>query len=277
MTLRFLVSAFLVFNLAFASVAQGACPNPPVLDDPMSTVTGGPFSDCGMGLVGLRSPSPTALPHGFGDNGALDGSSICHLPFTVQNWWVNQGQPDIPDIRITDSDRLIHNSATFPGDVIFYGQRIEWVNQPGVGSIVGNYVCAPGASDIEVDGVCICGGTDSDGDQVADFLDNCTDIPNGPNDHVSPQMDFDNDGYGNACDFDYDNGSVGNGACTTADFSVFFDEFNNVTTTLYGDHDANGDVTTADFVLFNDCFQNQSTHPVEGPSGLSCAGTQPCP
>lgn len=34
---------------------------------------------------------------------------------------------------------------------------MKWINEPGVGSITGDYICAVGANDIEVDGECICG------------------------------------------------------------------------------------------------------------------------
>ena len=46
--------------------------------------------------------------------------------------------------------------------------------------------------------------TDTDGDGVGDYMDNCMDTPN------EYQEDTDNDGYGNICDGDLDNdGGVG--------------------------------------------------------------------
>ena len=135
---------------------MSACPEAPKLAEPRIVVEGGPFTDCGMGPVGLRAPFPTMLPHGFGDRGYLNGTELCIQPFTPQSWWVGNGQPDLPDVKIPDSDRVIHNSAVFEGDVIFTGERVQWKSQPGFGAVKGEYRCAPGAKNIEVDGVCLC-------------------------------------------------------------------------------------------------------------------------
>jgi hypothetical protein len=43
---------------------------------------------------------------------------------------------------------------------------------------------------------------DLDLDLVDDAFDNCSQVPNGPND-LSNQVDTDNDGFGNACDCDF--------------------------------------------------------------------------
>lgn len=110
---------------------------------------------------------------------------------------------------------------------------------------------------------------DTDSDLVPDAYDNCTTIANGPNE-TSNQIDTNQDGYGNACDPDYDN----NGATTTTDFTVFFDAFTLVTPDIDTDHDGNGATTTTDFTTFLAFFQNGNAAP--GPSGLACAGTIPC-
>ncbi len=138
------------------------CEDQPITADPMIIVGNGPFFDCGMGPTGLRAPSPTALPHAFGDWPAtteLDDTITCFLDFTPQGWWDNPWPFSLPDIPIANNDRIIHNSAdgsSWTGDVVFYGQRVKWINEPGVGSITGEYICAPGADMIEVDGECIC-------------------------------------------------------------------------------------------------------------------------
>lgn len=110
--------------------------------------------------------------------------------------------------------------------------------------------------------------TDTDSDLVPDAFDNCSTIVNGPNQN-SNQVDSNQDGFGNACDPDYDN----NGATTTADFSIFFAAFTG-TPDPDTDHDGNGATTTADFTTFLAYFQNGQAGP--GPSGLACAGTIPC-
>mgnify|MGYP003574702203 CR=1 FL=1 len=107
---------------------------------------------------------------------------------------------------------------------------------------------------------------DLDNDFVPDAFDNCLEIPNGPNE-VSNQVDTDVDGYGNACDGDYDNSLT----VDTSDYATGF------LPTLAGpgtltDHDGNGIVTVTDFSV----FLRQFSSGAPGPSGLACAGTIPC-
>ena len=60
-------------------------------------------------------------------------------------------------------------------------------------------------------------GADTDLDGVPDDVDNCTLHPNGPllgpidvsNPYYVPQLDSDEDGYGNACDWDFNNDGAG--------------------------------------------------------------------
>ncbi len=67
----------------------------------------------------------------------------------------------------------------------------------------------------------ILSGQDTDEDSVPDILDNCTLVPNGPNEVIPSQLDVDMDGYGNACDPDFDN----NGVVDSNDASVLFAAF----------------------------------------------------
>jgi hypothetical protein len=107
---------------------------------------------------------------------------------------------------------------------------------------------------------------DDDADGVADAEDNCLGIAN------ADQTDSDLDGFGNACDADYNgDGSVGLG-----DFGIF--------TAAYGatssddhydarvDHNADGNIGLLDFGVFSQRWGNPP-----GPSGLACAGSVPCP
>lgn len=106
--------------------------------------------------------------------------------------------------------------------------------------------------------------SDSDGDLVPDAFDNCRDDANGPA-QTSNQVDTDTDGYGNACDADYDNDF----AVTAGDFGIFLGTFGG--TGDLTDHDGDGSITPADFAVFLGQFPG-----APGTSGLACAGTVPC-
>jgi len=108
--------------------------------------------------------------------------------------------------------------------------------------------------------------TDGDSDLVPDQFDNCDQIPNGPNEAPKNQRDTDVDGYGNACDPDYDQ----NNAVTPTDFAVFLADFGSTGTDLT-DHDGNGATTVTDFSVFLTYFGVS-----QGSSGLACAGTPGC-
>jgi len=109
--------------------------------------------------------------------------------------------------------------------------------------------------------------SDNDADLRPGECDNCVAIKNGRNE-MSNQIDSDSDGYGNACDSDYNNDL----ATTTLDFPIFLDAFTGGPTTVT-DHNGDGATTTLDFSLFLADFQGLNP---PGPSGLVCAGTIPC-
>ena len=112
---------------------------------------------------------------------------------------------------------------------------------------------------------------DGDSDLVPDQFDNCSTVANGPN-QGSNQVDSDQDGYGNACDADYD--QDGAELVNVPDFSVFLAAFTGGPTTVT-DHNGDGFTTVADFSTFLAAFQ--SGVPQVGPSGLACAGVStPC-
>jgi len=114
--------------------------------------------------------------------------------------------------------------------------------------------------------------TDGDSDLVPDAFDNCSALANGPAEG-SNQVDADVDGYGNACDADYDQDATQ--AVNTLDFSIFLSAFTGGSPTTVTDHDGDGSTTTIDFSTFLAAFQ--SAAPQVGPSGLACAGvTTPC-
>jgi hypothetical protein len=110
---------------------------------------------------------------------------------------------------------------------------------------------------------------DADSDLVPDGFDNCSARANGPND-PSNQVDADQDGYGNACDSDYND----DGSTTTLDFPTFLDAFTGAVPDAQTDHNGDGATTTLDFTRFLNDFTGLAS---PGPSGLGCAGHSPNP
>ncbi|MFB3104465.1 MAG: thrombospondin type 3 repeat-containing protein, partial [Pseudomonadales bacterium] len=118
------------------------------------------------------------------------------------------------------------------------------------------------------------GTGDTDGDHVINSEDNCTLHRNGIVD-ASNQIDADTDGFGNACDADYNN----DGITDQDDFDAFSDAFGlTIGDPQYDPEiDSNGDdvIGAADFGIFTQLFGQGA-----GPSGLMCAvnsqGKDPC-
>lgn len=96
---------------------------------------------------------------------------------------------------------------------------------------------------------------DTDGDLISDSQDNCTLVQN------PDQRDSNGDGFGNACDFDYDN------SCST-NFADYAQLRNNFQSTSAPDQDSNGDgvVNFLDISAFQGAFLQ-----APGPSGVSTA------
>ena len=86
----------------------------------------------------------------------------------------------------------------------------------------------------------------SDGDGIPDDVDNCPFVPNGPGE-LSNQVDTDMDGYGNACDPDYNN----DGFYTTADFPSILIVMEGPLegSDLVFDHDGDGVVSLGDHAI----------------------------
>ncbi len=113
--------------------------------------------------------------------------------------------------------------------------------------------------------------SDGDADGVPDECDNCSALPNG-RDQIPGQLDTDADGYGNACDADYNQ----DGYTTTLDFALFLSAFTGQTPNPDTDQNGDGQTTTLDFPLYLDAFRG--VIPAAGPSGYACAGISvPCP
>lgn len=100
---------------------------------------------------------------------------------------------------------------------------------------------------------------DTDGDGILDVGDDCTLVSN------PTQLDADHDGFGNACDPDFDENGVVNFGDLARMKSVFFG--NDPVVDLNGDNVVN----FADLAILKKSFFKPP-----GPSGLPCAGNIPC-
>ena len=114
--------------------------------------------------------------------------------------------------------------------------------------------------------------TDTDGDGVADVIDNCPTISNAG----AAGCDSDIDGYGNICDGDFNNDLAVNGT----DFNpIFLNAFTSGSMATNTDGNPSGEDMNCDGALngadFNPPFLDQFTGGLGG-SGLSCAGSVPC-
>jgi hypothetical protein len=99
---------------------------------------------------------------------------------------------------------------------------------------------------------------DTDGDGVDDSVDNCVTIPNGPllaTGFCDSQLDADMDGYGNACDADFDQSAT----TTGADYVALFGQYG-TQDSIY-DLDCDGYVLGTDFLR----FKILNGHPPGGP------------
>lgn len=85
---------------------------------------------------------------------------------------------------------------------------------------------------------------DTDGDGLADVVDNCREVPN----RGALSCDTDGDGFGNACDADFDQ----NGTTNSVDFmSDFLTDFSKGVDAGRGtDMDCNGEVNAVDFLSY---------------------------
>ena len=92
---------------------------------------------------------------------------------------------------------------------------------------------------------------DIDGDLVDDSVDNCSFVPNGPND-PSNQVDTDEDGFGNSCDCDFTQDLITLGD----DFVLLYAAFN--TTQELHDIDGDGFVLGSDIIF---CSNNLGGSP----------------
>lgn len=94
---------------------------------------------------------------------------------------------------------------------------------------------------------------DTDGDSIADSIDNCTNQPN------TNQIDSDGDGFGNRCDADLNNDCTVN----IVDFSIFRSQY--LSTGPLSDFNSDNIVNIVDFSIFRSLYLQPP-----GPSAAEC-------
>ncbi len=124
------------------------------------------------------------------------------------------------------------------------------------------------------------GPPDIDGDGTPDSEDNCLLVPNGPLSGVPfncsgmgptpSQLDFDMDGYGNACDTD----TVNDGGTGISDILGTLNAIQTNPSNLLYDFDCDGGAGVSDLI---ESLVDMRSAMQPGPSGLACAGLIPCP
>jgi subtilisin family serine protease len=212
-------------------------------DDVESYSNSAPF----LSLLAPGADIESSLPSG--DFGEKSGTSMAAPHATGA--WALLVQAD-PSLSVTDALTLLRDTGV-P------------VTDPRNGVTTPRIQVDAALAELAVDPAS-CAGPDGDGDGVCDPDDNCLDRAN------PTQLDSNQDGFGNGCDPDYDDdGRVGG-----PDFSRLVAGFGRSPGDPgYGDAiDADGDgiVGSAELNLFRDSFGG-----APGPSGLSCAGSAPCP
>jgi hypothetical protein len=233
------------FNMRNDLIAGNTVGGLPVYDD-----CAGTLKSYGRDLIGAPYQSSSGSCQVVSVVGTWANLNNLNLLGSLQN---NGGPTQtvalLPGSNAIDGADPIFGCTDVNGAVIGKDQR-GVVRPQGVRCDVGAYERAP----------------DTDGDGLADELDNCKQVAN------PTQLDADSDGYGNICDADLNN----SGTVTTADFgllrSVLGQPASFSPTAAVADMNGSGTVTTADFGLLR---ARLGTGP--GPSGLACAGTIPCP
>jgi len=183
---------------------------------------------------------------------SADGSVIVGGDFTTPGQealiWTPDGPHNLVDVLI----------ARGVSPAVLAGWSLEYatgVSADGT-TVVGHGINPSGFTEAFVANVV----PDVDNDGAQDSADNCTEVSN------PDQFDADGEGYGNICDADLNN----SGLVTSADYTILRNALN--TNDPIADLNHSGMVTSADFTILRNRL---NTAP--GPSGLSCAGTSPCP
>ncbi|MEM7411014.1 MAG: HEAT repeat domain-containing protein [Myxococcota bacterium] len=178
------------------------------------------------------------------------------------------GELRIPDGGVVDAliDALADADASVRGRAVSALVKLGWY---AMGAVPALQVSASTDADESVRSTASLAVTtlqslDTDGDGMVDLADNCALTPNAAPD----DCDSDGDGYGNACDADFN----GDFLETGGDLGPFITAIGN--NEIAADHNCDGLVSGGDIAPFIAELQDADQEP--GPSGLACAGTSGC-
>ncbi len=222
-----------------------------------------PDANFGIGrlVVGAAEPSEVVFRGGFdnGRGGGLHGREAVYLfgPGTGDPCARSGGD----GLVVAPGSRVIVDPGSPATSVYAYQASTAALvrlndlvptSGPACVTAFGGELCRPGLFE------------DFDSDGVEAVSDNCSTVRNGPA-IGSPQLDADGDGYGDACDADYDQ----NGSTTAADFGIFLGRFGRTGDRM--DHNGDGYVSAADFGTYLLKFAGPGSANQPGPSWLACA------
>lgn len=216
----------------------GDCVTAGVTAIAMSLNNFGP-TDLSLRLI-LADPS---FPGGSSANQAI---STLPIALPAGSGWVSVEFPILPEDL---------TAVTGSASAVLSNMTMLRISHSPEGSIPGPSITAS----LGVDNITAQGEPDTDGDGVPDAVDDCTLVEN------ATQLDADQDGFGNACDPDFDQNDVVNAQDLARLKQVFFR--NDALADLNGD----GVVNAVDLARLKASFFK-----APGPSGLPCAGQIPC-
>ena len=230
----------------------------------------------------IRMPTHSLMSGGVGGYGCLIATGLFGLTGKHVNAYGDSwGTP-------FDLDWIVDHPLVLDGTVDLMDIRyVKQVDVPGGGpeDAAGGSTCmffdsygnrlsdswvtwGSGGADLDAVAVLNSSATDSDGDHITDYWDNCSQTTN------DNQYDTDQDGYGNMCDCDIDGDEGGDGTVSMADYFVFVqasgsngpiripgepgqpDEYTDPSENWNADADFDGDnyVTMADYFIFTERF-----------------------
>jgi len=220
----------------------------------------------GLGATAGQEISFTCVPLGAGDRLGIDRDEDGWLDGDERDLGTPPDDASLPTACSDGSDNdgdtfvdLADPGCTWIGDLSERPDCDDGIDNDDDGSVdLADSFCA------EANGAREEPDTDSDG--VGDADDDCILAEN------SSQLDSNQDGYGNACDSDFDD----DGTVSATDYAMLIGAWEaTVGSSGYApalDSDGDGAISASDYAQLIQAWEQPP-----GPSGLGCAGSPPCP